>query len=248
MTNAVTALADMLLPRRYGQFVAALVARTLLLLLLLMLGACAALPGAAVRPVSTALTGVDDTPLARTARASTPMEQRSLSGFRLLPSGEQALDARLALARRAIRSIDLQYYQVAHDRSGLQLLRELRDAALRGVRVCLLIDDLLAAEQDHLLAGLAARSNVEVRMFNPPPARQGGLRARVLLSLHEFGRINRRMHNKLFIATTGSPSAAAATSPTSTSGAAAPRTSSTSTSCAGGFAGGSGGCHAGDGG
>ena len=78
MTNAITALADMLLPRRYGQFVAALVARTLLLLLLLMLGACAALPGAAVRPVSTALTGVDDTPLARTARASTPMEQRSL--------------------------------------------------------------------------------------------------------------------------------------------------------------------------
>jgi hypothetical protein len=43
MTNAITALADVLLPRRYGQYFAALVARTLLLLLLLLLGACPAL-------------------------------------------------------------------------------------------------------------------------------------------------------------------------------------------------------------
>jgi putative cardiolipin synthase len=200
MTNAFTTLADTLLPRCYGQFVAALVSRVVLLLMLMVLGACANLPGNVARPVSTARADVEDTPLAVIARASTPTERSSLSGFRLLPSGEHAFDARLALVRHAVKTLDLQYYQVAHDRSGLQLLRGLREAALRGVRVRLLIDDLFAAGQDALLAGLVAHANVEVRMFNPLPVRQAGFRTRVLLSLHEFGRINRRMHNKLFIA------------------------------------------------
>jgi hypothetical protein len=39
MTNAFTALSDMLLPRCYGQVVAALVARAVVLLMLLVLGA-----------------------------------------------------------------------------------------------------------------------------------------------------------------------------------------------------------------
>ena len=68
------------------------------------------------------------------------------------------------------------------------------------MRVRVLLDDLQAAGQDTLLAGFAARPNVELRLFNPLPVREGSVGARVLFSAHQFSRINRRMHNKLFIA------------------------------------------------
>jgi putative cardiolipin synthase len=123
-----------------------------------------------------------------------------LSGFRLLPSGAFALDARIELARRAARSLDLQYFLIKSDATGHSILRALRDAALRGVRVRLLLDDLHTSGQDALLLGLAAHPNVEVRLFNPFASRQGGLFRRFAASVPEFERLNHRMHNKLFIA------------------------------------------------
>jgi len=175
-------------------------ASLLALLLSLALAGCASLPPQGQRPVSTALADTADTPLARIAAAAAPDDERQLSGFRPLMDGDHALNARIALIRRAQKSLDLQYYLIASDEVGLLLLRELRDAAARGVRVRVLVDDLYAAGQDELFAGLAAHANVELRLFNPLPARSGTFGARIVLSLHEFTRINRRMHNKLFIA------------------------------------------------
>ena len=178
-----------------------LVLRGLALILVAWLGGCAGLPALEARPHSQAVTDVAGTTLARAAQASLAGE--AASSLRLLPAGDQALDARLALIGRAERSLDLQYYQVADDQAGSMLVRALRDAARRGVSVRLLVDDLYTTGQDErlaALAALAAERGIEVRLFNPLPARQGGLTARVLLSLHEFGRINHHMHNKLFIA------------------------------------------------
>jgi len=170
-------------------------------LALAALTGCATLPGDVVRAPSSAMTDVASTDLARLATAATPDDKRHLSGFQLLPDPAQALDARVALARRAQKSLDVQYYLIAADGTGRAFLRELRDAAARGVRVRVLVDDLHIDEQDELLlAALAAQRNVEVRMFNPLPVRGAALAARLLLSLHEFERVNRRMHNKLFIA------------------------------------------------
>jgi putative cardiolipin synthase len=165
-----------------------------------MLTACAGLPSGVQRPNSQARTDVADTRLAAVAAASMPAGNGQLSGMRLLPAGDQAFEARIALVRGAEKSIDVQYYQIADDLSGRQFLRALADAAARGVRVRLLVDDLHAAGQDALLAGLAARPNLELRMFNPLAVRDGGVASRVLFSLHEFSRVNRRMHNKLLVA------------------------------------------------
>src|SRR5438105_9820553 len=169
-------------------------------LLFALLAGCASLPERTATPPAVALADVADTRLGRVAAAATPAGSRDLSGFRLLPEGETAFDARIALARRAEKTLDVQYYLVNQDDIGLQFLRELRDAARRGVRVRLLVDDLYAAGEDELLAGLAAHPGVEVRIFNPLSSRAGSFATRLLFSLHEFGRINHRMHNKLFIA------------------------------------------------
>lgn len=116
-----------------------------------------------------------------------------------MPLGAYSLDARVELARRARVSIDAQYYQIQNDVTGRLFLRSLRDAATRGVRVRLLVDDLYTADGDPLFRGLAAFPNVEVRLFNPFCCGRGGLASRFVASPFEFRRLNRRMHNKLFI-------------------------------------------------
>jgi cardiolipin synthase C len=124
-----------------------------------------------------------------------------LSGFRLLPLGPHALDARLQLVHRTQHSLDLQYYHFSDDSTGRALLRALRDAAARGVRVRVLIDDLYTGGADALWRGFAAHEGVQVRLFNPfTSARSSGLLGRFAAAPWDWGRTNHRMHNKLFIA------------------------------------------------
>jgi putative cardiolipin synthase len=174
--------------------------RLAMLVIAIAMGGCAALPSQVERPVSYAGADVAETGLGRIAAASTPENDRALSGFRLLPEGDEAFAARIALIRRAEKTIDVQYYLIADDRTGREFLRALAGAAARGVRVRVLVDDLYATGEDALFAGLASRPNVEVRLFNPLPVRGGSFATRLALSLNDFARINHRMHNKLFIA------------------------------------------------
>ena len=166
----------------------------------LLLGACTVLPkidreaiASEAIPLSTATT------LGRIAAGSQPNAEQS--GFRLMPLGLFSLDTRVQLARRAEVSLDVQYYQFANDETGRWLLRALRDAADRGVRVRLLIDDFYTGGQDPLWLSFAAHKNVQVRLFNPfCCARGGGTARRFLAAGNDWSRVNHRMHNKLLIA------------------------------------------------
>lgn len=117
-----------------------------------------------------------------------------------MPGGFYSLDARIELVRRAHYSLDVQYYLIQNDRTGRLLMRNLRDAALRGVRVRLLVDDLNTEGGDPMFAALAAFPNVEVRLFNPFCCARESIASRFTASLMDFRRLNHRMHNKLFIA------------------------------------------------
>ena len=163
-----------------------------------LLTACAGLPRDVQRPPSQAIAASPDTELGRIALASAP--DRTRSGFRLLSWSAQSLAARIELIRRAQVSLDVQYYVIHDDETGRHVLRALRDAAERGVRVRLLVDDLYTAGTDPLLLGLAAHPNAEVRLFNPFPMGRDSLSARLTLSLFDLGRVNHRMHNKLLVA------------------------------------------------
>ena len=151
------------------------------------------------RPVSHALKQPAETFLGRTQAAqlaATPGQ----SGFHLLVSGQEAFLARAAMAEAAERTLDLQYYIVGEDATATLLLQRALRAAQRGVRVRLLIDDMYAVGRDFDLATLAAQRNVEVRVFNPF-LRRGPLGLLWLLEyLGDSTRLNRRMHNKLWIA------------------------------------------------
>ncbi|MDB5999477.1 MAG: phospholipase D/Transphosphatidylase [Rhizobacter sp.] len=166
---------------------------------LFILAGCGTLPPQAPLPVSSALAPSPDSALVKIAVASTPGPD--LSGFRLMPLGVYSLEARMQLAQRAQRSLDLQYYTIENDTSGRLMFRALRDAALRGVRVRLLVDDLYTTHIDEALQALSSYPNVEVRLFNPfCCARGSNLPTRFAASIFDIGRLNHRMHNKLFIA------------------------------------------------
>ncbi|MGJ7543585.1 phospholipase D family protein [Variovorax sp. LT1R16] len=163
-----------------------------------LLAACGGLPIAKQMQPTLSRPVDPTTPLAKIVQASTPPGEHS--GFRLMPLGVYSLDARIELARRAQRTIDVQYYVLANDGAGGLLLRTLKEAALRGVRVRLLVDDLYTVDTDQMLLALTATPNVEVRLFNPFCCARGSLAGRFAASAFDVLRLNHRMHNKLFIA------------------------------------------------
>ncbi|HZZ91879.1 MAG TPA: phospholipase D family protein, partial [Usitatibacter sp.] len=73
------------------------------------------------------------------------------------------------------------------------------DAAARGVRVRLLVDDMTLDDKDALFERLDAHANIEVRRFNPFRTSRPSLPSKVAQFLVEGPRLNRRMHNKSFI-------------------------------------------------
>lgn len=119
-----------------------------------------------------------------------------LSGLRVLSDPLDAFVARIALIRQAEHQLDLQYYIWRPDTTGTLMLGALREAADRGVRVRLLLDDNGIGGADDLLYEIDGHPLIEVRLFNPFPIRW----FKPLSYLVDFDRLNRRMHNKAFIA------------------------------------------------
>jgi len=161
----------------------------------LLVSACATLPPLEGREPSIALTGTQGTRLGK-AVAPLASAHPGKTGVHPLPVAADAFAARVLLAAAAERSIDAQYYIWHDDQTGLLMLEALVNAARRGVRVRLLIDDQNTKGMDDLLAAVAGEPNLEMRLYNPFARRSG----RALGYFGDFERLNRRMHNKAFIA------------------------------------------------
>ncbi len=161
-----------------------------------MLAVCAAPRRDVPRPSSQAWPHPEETALGR----SFVQANDGQSGFHLLVSGMDAFAVRAALAESAQRTLDLQYYILSEDTTTQLLLYRVLRAAERGVRVRLLIDDLYALGKDFDLANFSARPNIEVRVFNPFLSRGRLGLSQLLEFLGDGARLNRRMHNKLWIA------------------------------------------------
>lgn len=159
------------------------------------LSGCAGIDFDYPRAESTALQGTADTDLGREIRPVLAGKPAGESAFYPLSDGIEALSVRLVAASRAERSIDLQYYLIKNDVSGRALISTLLEAADRGVRVRLLLDDVFTSGFDAGLAGLDSHPNFEIRIYNPF---YRGFAGRARSAVTDFRRINRRMHNKSF--------------------------------------------------
>jgi putative cardiolipin synthase len=169
--------------------------RVIMVAALLLVGSCASIPENIERSESHALSGTETTWLGRMAQPLLKAHPGE-SGFLPLRSGVDALLARMVLAEAAERSLDVQYYIWHTDLTGRFFANALLRAADRGVRVRVILDDVGVRADDEILLSLDAHPNIEIRLFNPVATRS----FRNLGMLTDFSRVNRRMHNKSFIA------------------------------------------------
>ncbi len=122
-------------------------------------------------------------------------EHPGQSGINYVRSARIALVGRLAMVDLAEQSLDLQYYIWDPDITGGLLGERVVRAAERGVRVRLLLDDISIVDRDSVLARLTGHPNIEIRAFNPfrDRKRWGDI-------FGNIARVNRRSHNKIFVA------------------------------------------------
>src|SRR6187399_858383 len=172
-----------------------LASRVLVAGLISALAGCAGLPAGVDRPSSSAYVDTGGTRIGR-ALAGAVAAHPGKTGVVPLLSGRDAFAARMIIARAAERSLDVQYYIWHADTTGNLMFEALWQAAERGVRVRLLLDDQNTRGLDPTLAALDAHPNIEVRLFNPFTSRA----LRIGDYTHSFARLNRRMHNKSFTA------------------------------------------------
>ena len=139
-----------------------------------------------------------DTAQTTLAQIIQPLQEQhpELTGYLVLFEPLEALATRLSLIDKAEKRLDLQYYIWDNDKVGSLALHALIRAADRGVKIRLLIDDNNAKSTEGIFLALAQHPNIEVKLFNPYRFRK----YRALDMILDLKRINRRMHNKSFIA------------------------------------------------
>lgn len=137
-----------------------------------------------------------NTPISREYRDEL-RHRKDASGATLVEDGLSAFVVRAAFARMATKTIDLQTYIYSNDFSSRVLIGELKNAADRGVKVRILIDDYGTDSDIADVILLNQHPNIEVKIFNAVANRSPLLYYPQVLM--DFNRLNSRMHNKLFI-------------------------------------------------
>ena len=121
------------------------------------------------------------------------------TGIYVLDTGESALLARAWLADHARQSIEVQYFIWSRDNVGILATEALLRAAERGVKVRVIVDDLMIDAPDKTLLALARHPNVDIRIYNPKHQVGTPFYKRALNVVTDFRGVNQRMHDKTFI-------------------------------------------------
>jgi putative cardiolipin synthase len=166
-----------------------------LLAVLLMLAGCATtLPTDVQRTPSAAIVNYGTTSTGQLFEEAA-LRHPGKSGFAIIRKGRPAFTGRIAMTAMAEKTLDLQYYIWEPDTTGRILALRLVEAADRGVRVRILVDDNTLTGRDSPIAAIDAHPNIEIRIFNPF-AHRG---SRLFGFLTDLDRVNHRMHNKLVV-------------------------------------------------
>ncbi len=121
------------------------------------------------------------------------------TGVYVLDTGEEALLARAWLADHAQRSIEVQYFIWSTDNIGILATEALLRAADRGVKVRVIVDDLLIDAPDKSLLALDKHPNIDICIYNPKHRVGTPFYKRALNVVTDFRGVNQRMHDKTFI-------------------------------------------------
>jgi cardiolipin synthase C len=118
------------------------------------------------------------------------------SGAYVLEKGEEALLARAWLVDHATTSIDVQYFIWSTDNIGILASEALLRAAERGVKVRVLVDDLLINAPPESMLALAMHPNIDIRIYNPRLNVGTSKLKKIGNVVTGLRTVNQRMHDK----------------------------------------------------
>jgi len=131
------------------------------------------------------------------AGVSNLMQEKT--GVFVLEDGTGSLVARAWLTEYAEKTIDIQYFIFSTDNVGLIAIDYLVRAADRGVKVRILVDDIMVdAELDDILM-LNSHENINIKIYNPGINLGKSIYSKLKTVATDFRGSNQRMHNKTFI-------------------------------------------------
>lgn len=121
------------------------------------------------------------------------------TGVYVLEQGTEAMLSRAWLTEQAESTIDIQYFIFSSDNVGLIATDHLIRAADRGVKIRLLVDDIMIDAKGDELLKLSAHSNLSIKIYNPNVNIGKNLFQKLVTLTTDFDALNQRMHNKTFI-------------------------------------------------
>ena len=128
-----------------------------------------------------------------------PQLQHGKSGAYVLEDGSGSMLLRAWLTQHAEKSIDIQYFIFSTDNIGLIACDYLVRAADRGVKVRIIVDDILIdADFDDVLV-LNSHENIDIKIYNPGVNLGKSIFGKIKKFTTDFRSANQRMHNKTFI-------------------------------------------------
>lgn len=119
----------------------------------------------------------------------------------VLDIGDEALLSRIHLIRCAKKAIYIQTFIWSDDEAGRWVAYELIEAARRGVKVKIIVDQWRKMKEPSLAAFMSVvHPNLEIKNYNPPAKQINSSALRLIGELaFKFKQVNQRMHNKTFI-------------------------------------------------
>lgn len=106
--------------------------------------------------------------------------------------------ARAWLSEYAEKTIDVQYFIFSTDNVGLIACDYLVRAADRGVKVRILIDDIMVEAGPHEILTMDSHENIEIKIYNPSANLGKNMADKAFKLRTDFRGFNQRMHNKTF--------------------------------------------------
>lgn len=121
------------------------------------------------------------------------------TGVYVLEDGGGSLITRAWLSEQAKQSIDIQYFIFSTDNVGLIACDYLVRAADRGVKVRMLVDDILVDADLEDILTLSSHENIDIKIYNPSLNLGKSIFSKLKRVSTDFRGVNQRMHNKTFI-------------------------------------------------
>lgn len=107
--------------------------------------------------------------------------------------------ARAWLCEHAEQTIDIQYFIFSTDNVGLIACDYLVRAADKGIKVRILVDDIMVEAGVHEILTMDSHENISIKIYNPGSNLGKNILGKVKKIYTDFKGLNQRMHNKTFI-------------------------------------------------